>query len=325
MAAGVSNDSTCASASCSIRTVPAYHGEGGLLRPGSILGMLQKHCGDGYAAETIRDWTGRAAELLPAKLTPKTVVFFGDSTVRNLHLFFALLLRNATTLPISGQPKRFETFGIRGMLRGTILSIVLVTNHMRHFNVERASEHLAALRLPQAPDAVVLSSTGLHLFHLEPAREWTSGAAAAFRSLEERITKGIRGVQQRLPETRILYLTSNSVCESRFRGSYRRALAHPEATQAACLQRLSSFKGSNEWNRSAMCADATMTRHGAALLNRRERRVLQQFEPSVQVVDAFAQTDGQCWATLIGDGRHFAPLLPFRLNALLARLFDDVG
>ena len=41
----------------------------------------------------------------------------------------------------------------------------------------------------------------------------------------------------------------------------------------------------------------------------------------MDVVDGFALTDRQCWATEVGDGRHYVPLLPSMAMSFIGALF----
>ena len=53
----------------------------------------------------------------------------------------------------------------------------------------------------------------------------------------------------------------------------------------------------------------------------RERRVTTELR--VPVVDGYAMTHMQCWATTAQDGRHYSPLLHLEVMALLGFLLEQ--
>ena len=310
--------------------VPVTSGERNLLNAAKLRSMLQHACGVANASFAVEAWRAKAAELLlPDEWTNASLVFVGDSTMRNVFYFMSMLLEDFKPVSSRGWlvAPGLATYACEGRLGRTTLRLWLATAHLHHIAVQDAAAAILTLghtsRSP--PHAVVFSSSGLHLLHLEPWRSWNTVAIEAYRSLEGHLEAAVGTLREALPCARLAYITTNAVCEERFTGGYATAAASHQATERACLDRLATFprwlediKGSGE-----LCADgnATLTRHGTHLLNLRERAALRPFEPGgLAVIDAFELTNGQCWATARNDGRHDSPLLPARLDMLLVAL-----
>jgi hypothetical protein len=74
-----------------------------------------------------------------------------------------------------------------------------------------------------------------------------------------------------------------------------------------------------------ICQNAVFSSRGIQYLNARAKTGVDAFRRAfstgvsdwVQYLDLFSVTRNQCWATSQSDGRHFLPLVPVELAALL--------
>ena len=113
--------------------------------------------------------------------------------------------------------------------------------------------------------------------------------------------------------------TTHSQCDAAFTRDFRRV-----ADEARRRGRVAASAGCAAWLRDRFgdvdaarhCAAGLRGRDASAALNARLRSAL----PDVDVVDAFALTDGRCEENLPGDAMHFHGLLYDELTLVLEAL-----
>ncbi|PNH03882.1 hypothetical protein TSOC_010018 [Tetrabaena socialis] len=180
---------------------------------------------------------------------------------------------------------------------------------------------------------VVYLNCGLHLLQM--------GSARLFECLpqqyhyEAAISNMSRAAGELYPGSLQVFMTTNKICESQFRALYgdtiRRLTSQPEQALAECV-RLSNtdliagpLKGNLEALRAA-CRDGLFVGASTRLLRKRMLAALaverQQGRNDPEVVDGYAITASQCWASQLHDGRHFPFLVP--LQALRAACRDGL-
>ena len=184
------------------------------------------------------------------------------------------------------------------------------------------------------PPGRYASLGGLHLLHLHPFRRWDARCGSCPRGpqlldgwlrIEADVAAGLDGVAATFPATRRGYFATHSVCETRYaRGyavavhRYARAASVPDECVALVRELAPARAASNESARE-LCASAALTRAGAKHVRARELAALSAARfADVDVVDGFALTDHQCWATGPEDGRHYPALVPLQVSAFLS-------
>ena len=197
---------------------------------------------------------------------------------------------------------------------------------------------------------VYVSGGALHMLHIEPARKWEAvGRYLAFDSLARR---GLARLRARFgggggdtggdgAGARLVYFITHAVCESAFEGLFAAAVARARSGKphGACMAHardaitvaregggsdlggLGDADGADQAWLTALCINGTMSGHGSALMYERERRVTTELR--VPVVDGYAMTYMQCWATKAQDGRRYPPLLHLEVMALLGFLLEQ--
>lgn len=128
-----------------------------------------------------------------------------------------------------------------------------------------------------------------------------------------------------------MWMTSNYVCEGNFKNAYADALlrirndtggAVSECLHAtATPEKAGPYAGDAE-ARERACRDGLFLSKNSKLLRDRMVSALQAEELRSAVswmglVDAFALTEGQCWASQSHDGRHYPMLVPTMVTELL--------
>ncbi|GFR40276.1 hypothetical protein Agub_g456 [Astrephomene gubernaculifera] len=178
---------------------------------------------------------------------------------------------------------------------------------------------------------VLYLNCGLHLMHL--------GRARPFECLQqqygyvETIQEFSRAAARLYPGSPQIFMTSNHVCESNFRGPYADALkeaaADPEGFLRQCVEIVNMTAGPLLGNIPALsyaCREGLFVGHGTASLRRRmllalrEEKELRARGDHVGVVDAYALTEGQCWASQSSDGRHYPYVVPMVVMELIATM-----
>ncbi len=126
-------------------------------------------------------------------------------------------------------------------------------------------------------------------------------------------------------------MTSNYVCEDNFKNAYADALLSirndTEGAVAQCLNATRSPEKAGPYAddapaRERACRDGLFLSENSKLLRDRMLNALQEEQlrsavSSMGLVDAFALTEGQCWASQSHDGRHYPMLVPTMVTELL--------
>ena len=108
------------------------------------------------------------------------------------------------------------------------------------------------------------------------------------------------------------------VCDEKFTGQWASVINSPDY-----LSNNAKYCKENSKNAS-LCLDFSFTSLGSKRLHARESAAIQRMKSPPAVVDAFSITDGQCWATKSGDGRHYIPLIPVELQTLSYHIKDCI-
>ncbi|GFR40471.1 hypothetical protein Agub_g1034 [Astrephomene gubernaculifera] len=178
---------------------------------------------------------------------------------------------------------------------------------------------------------VVYLGCGLHLMHL--------GRARPFECLQqqygyvETIQEFAQAAARLYPGSLQMFMTTNNVCESNFGSPYsdvlKEAAADPQGFLRQCVEIANMTTGPLQGNIPALtqaCREGILMSHGAASLRRRMLLALKQEnerrgrEDHVGLVDAYALTEGQCWASQWSDGRHYAFVVPMVVMEMIATM-----
>lgn len=139
--------------------------------------------------------------------------------------------------------------------------------------------------------------------------------------------------RQLYPGAPHIWMTSTYVCDQNFVGDYgeavRKIRTDPDAAVAACVQATGTPDKSGRYAndtaaRERACRDGFFTSKNSKLLRDRMVSALQDERvhsvASLGLVDAFALTEGQCWASQMHDGRHYQMLVPAVVMDLVGAL-----
>ena len=153
-------------------------------------------------------------------------------------------------------------------------------------------------------------SDGLHYLHLEPYRKWGNGSYWVWKNAEMLARSFVSNVREAYGRSVIIiFMSSHAICESKYTGEYLSAVHLLRKDPAAFVQPCARKFPLKD------CLEATFTSDGTRLLN---KRVLEALHGQLDGhVDGFAITEGRCEYTRRGDGRHYLPLVPQEIDALL--------
>lgn len=183
-------------------------------------------------------------------------------------------------------------------------------------------EQNPALAAAWPPD-IVLWNFGLHLLHVYPARPVPTTSLQCALEYERLVNESFSALRKLLPSARLIWRTTNSVCDSSFVGTWATAAYAYHCSDQTCMTprvvrtRKLCQRRYNITQRQ--CQETFMDRRNTAAQRERSLSVL---HPSLatgrlQVLDAFDITDGHCTST--ADGRHYPQLLA-RLNTRFLQL-----
>lgn len=165
------------------------------------------------------------------------------------------------------------------------------------------------------PPHAVYWNFGLHLLHVFPARPVPTMSIRCALNYEELVASSARVLRAEVPAARLVYRTTNAVCDRRFDGPWAvAARAHHCASSArmgSCSgERLARVRQGcrRRYNMTrSQCADTFMDERNTRAQSQAARVVLATHPARVQVLDVFTLTTGRCDATV--DGRHYPRLL----------------
>ncbi|KAL1515848.1 hypothetical protein AB1Y20_002463 [Prymnesium parvum] len=191
-------------------------------------------------------------------------------------------------------------------------------------NERRVHPELAAW-----PPAVALWNFGLHLLHIYPARPVRTSALRCALEYERLVRQSLHELRVRLPRTRLVWRTTNAVCESSFEGAWALAVRAYHCAEgdgfhnrSCSLPKIARIRKLCLWRYNisdSLCRDTFMDRRNTAAQRESALAVLRSAQPRVETLDAFGMTDAQCSST--ADGRHYPPLLA-RINLAWLRMLN---
>ena len=189
------------------------------------------------------------------------------------------------------------------------LTIVSTKSYSSWAQVDMQNKHdfvqFVANKTKTNPNFIYFNG-GLHILHLIPYRTWNHGIANGYLSWKnaENVSLAFTQRMQKQSNASLIFMTSHSICDSKFNGDYQTAVQaiHKNATAFSmnCAQWL--VKTHNVTLQTAMidCANGVFTRFGINLLN---QRVVKALPKTMKIVDSFAITDNECEHT--NDARHY--------------------
>ena len=159
---------------------------------------------------------------------------------------------------------------------------------------------------------------GLHLLHMYPARPVPTVSLRCALSYGELVHSSLHELQRAAPTARLVWRTTNAVCDSGFVGDWHDVIHAYSGSGSASYQLPSARRVRERCTRrynvsEAVCEQTVMNRQNTLAQQRLALKALSD-DPGVGVLDAFALTDGQCTST--ADGRHYPNLLA-RINTNL--------
>lgn len=164
-----------------------------------------------------------------------------------------------------------------------------------------------------------INLAGLHHLHLVPVRGWQH-----FERWLGYYDSAMAAMTQLLDTADyVIFQTTNWVCEDKFNAAWRDTVL-PVYDPTECVQRLETQpkRPPPDRNLTRDCLDATMTGYGSSLIYKQEMKLLSEFEsnPRVLLVDSYDMVKDKCWATQSADGRHFKPIVPLKVEAVVLHL-----
>ncbi|EGD81939.1 hypothetical protein PTSG_02625 [Salpingoeca rosetta] len=169
----------------------------------------------------------------------------------------------------------------------------------------------------ERPAVVFFDSAGVDLLHTMPHSKWK------YYEHWSKFKENLRGALEHVQAANIpaVYVTTSAVCEAKFDAEHKWAARYcreqSDTLRKACEHELGDHV--SRLHMDAPCFHACRSEHAVAQLSQSELSLLSGFR-NVEVVNAYALTVHQCWATAEGDGIHFRPLVPSIMTQVLHRL-----
>ena len=161
------------------------------------------------------------------------------------------------------------------------------------------------------PPDVVLWNFGLHLLHVFPARPVPTSSIMCALSYKQLVRDSMQEIRHVLPRSRLMWRTTNAVCDSRFSGGWAASASAYHCTDDSCatarIQKVRNMCQRRYNVSQRQCELTFMDRSNTAIQRDASRAVLQLSDPGVALVDAYSITKGHCSAT--ADGRHYPRLI----------------
>jgi hypothetical protein len=178
----------------------------------------------------------------------------------------------------------------------------------------------AAMKSTNTVPDVVYFNGGLHYLHLIPHRQWDNNlnnnrGYYNWKNAEQLINNFVNKNKQ----YRLIYMTSHSICDEKYNGSYKKAIQAIQQDATTFAKRCAVWlqKAHDRLsNTMEDCTIGTFNRVGVQHLN---SRILSSLGDDVGIVDAFALTDNKCNFTK--DGRHYSESI---VDAELAELLQII-
>jgi len=185
---------------------------------------------------------------------------------------------------------------------------------------------------------VLVVNMGLHWTHFQAvagARDVQACQAERWLDYEKDFLQSVLDKARRMPSMRLLlFKTTNYICEDVFNAAFAEANklyhAKDKATMDSCRTAIQSMlPGRHERQIESYCHDGTINEQGAAHLNARLLKFVQQLQPEEGnlTVQVFNDHDLEsCEYTREGDGRHYHALdltrLRYLANVIMCYLDD---
>ena len=255
--------------------------------------------------------------------TQLEVLFIGDSTMR--HQYYALCdileapvleQQEATAIHCQSPPSASPIWGFSSVKvaylerpRGIKMARSLPVEISNSISGNSSNRHP-----PRSMHITYFATSALHLLQLGSARAFANEDAA--RDLEKDV--GAATALIRIKNSCPVFQMMHYVCDEKFTGQWASVINSPDY-----LSNNAKYCKENSKNAS-LCLDFSFTSLGSKRLHARESAAIQRMKSPPAVVDAFSITDGQCWATKSGDGRHYIPLIPVELQILSYHIKDCI-
>lgn len=166
------------------------------------------------------------------------------------------------------------------------------------------------------PPELILWNFGLHLLHVYPPRPVPITSLRCALGYGHLLSESAHILRAALPSSRLMFRTTNAVCDVRFDGAWAsaaqafRCLATDSRSAKCDVMRNGRILDlcQRRYNMSSsQCSDTFMDERNTRAQRTRALEIFQAHTAMVEVMDAFQLTVGRCDATL--DGRHYLRLL----------------
>jgi len=163
-------------------------------------------------------------------------------------------------------------------------------------------------------DAIYFGSSALHLLQLFPVRE----LGDAFYPNAANFEEGISEMQQvaKSFSSCPIFQTMHYICDHLYFGTWAKALKDNYSGDESKLQNICQKRFPES---VGVCMNFSFTSKGSTAVAQIERRGIELAKSAVGIVDTYAMTYKQCWAS--SDGRHYLKLLPLFLKALSEQVY----
>jgi len=158
-------------------------------------------------------------------------------------------------------------------------------------------------------NVITFGSTALHVLQLFPYRDLGDSFWPKAVNFEDDISQMLKTVQ--MFTSCPIFQTVHYICDNLFDGKWAEAIkdnysGNNSNLQSICQKRLPESID--------VCTSFSFTSKGSTSVAQIERRKIEAARPAVGIVDTYAMTYKQCWATK--DGVHYVKLIPLFLKAL---------
>ncbi|CAM9653288.1 unnamed protein product [Discosporangium mesarthrocarpum] len=181
---------------------------------------------------------------------------------------------------------------------------------------------------PLVPNAyAIYFGCGMHLLHLTPCMGPHNFGAAMYNWLhyEEVMEAVIKQYRVRNKQLKLLFMTNHHIDVSKYFGAWSAAVEgysrEDEHYMNMCKKKLNDSllpQDAEGANLGHICLETLFTDVGVRGLNQRALPLMQGL--GVDMVPGHTLTEGESWATSVGDGRHYPLLVPVELEWFLVTL-----
>jgi len=243
------------------------------------------------------------------KAQTPVVYFMGDSTVRNLFAMFCFLLTNSTEVLNSNDHR-----GMGPSCKNEDSSAFYFSSWESWDDIGEGLQIM--LKSNSSQPTSILTNSGLHSLWLPGVREkLTIEGVNQVVHYKTALKRMLDQFIQVVPQTRIVVMTTHSICESKWHGQLHSAAelvnSEPERAAKPCVDKLKSEAAEITIGEiQQFCTHAFFTRKGVMWLNQYAKDAVKELASDrIFMMDAFELTDCQCDYTDFGDGRHYNRLI----------------